>query len=321
MARQRTKSKKDGGSAVGDSGAPGSAGEAIRRVLLRGAAWTAMVVVVGVGVCLGFGRLAEQVHALDRFDRELILEWTDLPQWLRLFDNRHILERLSERVELRSEDRLRDPELAERIGLALSAPDVGWIKSVDRVVVRPDNVVSVRCRFRSPSAWVRRGRYCYLVDNERVRLPGRYDPDDCAGGNLLIIDGVRQQAPEVGEAWGGADLAAGLRTAALLTGKPFHPQITSVIVENYDGRLDRSRPHVELATDRPGSRVWWGRPPDEEFGTEITAAQKLTLLQTLYEQYGRIDLGQPYVSIMTWPDRIGVPAPPAPEKPAPTRRG
>jgi hypothetical protein len=325
LAGKRTRMKKNGVAAVAQPpSAVGGAGELLRRVLLRGAVWTALIAAVAVGVCLGFGRLAEKVHALDRFDRELVLEWTDLPGWLRLRDNRHILEGLAQRVDLRPQDRLRDPELAERIGQALSAPDVGWIKSVDRVTVQPNGVVSVRCQFRHPSAWVRRGRYCYLIDDTGVRLPGQYVPDDCTGGALLVIDGVQQSAPDVGGAWRGADLAAGLRMAVLLAAKPFRSQVTSVIVENYDGRLDRSRPHIELATDRPGSRVWWGRPPEEEFGTEITATQKVTLLQTLYEQYGRIDMGQPYVNIMTWPDRIGVPAPPAPppiEKPARARRG
>jgi hypothetical protein len=319
LSARRTKSKKSEDAAAWSWGI----GETLRRVLLRGGAWTLVISLVVVGACLGFGRLEKKVHALERFDRELVLEWTDLPQWLRLRDNRRILEDLAQRVGLCPEDRLLDPELAQRVGEALSAPDVGWVKSVDRVTVKPDGVVSVRCKFRNPSAWVRRGQSCYLIDDQGVRLPGRWKVADCTGSSLLMIEGVQQKAPAVGTAWSGADLAAGLHMATLLADKPFRAQITGIIVDNYDGRRDRSRPHIELATDRPGSRVWWGRAPNEESGTEITATQKVTLLQTLYDQYRRIDLGQPYVNITTWPDRISVPAPPSspPEKPSPTRRG
>jgi hypothetical protein len=126
----------------------------------------------------------------------------------------------------------------------------------------------------------------------------------------MVIEGVRMKAPEIGQTWRGADVTAGLKLAGLLRGEPFRYQVRRILVENHDGRADRSRPHIELATDLLGSRIWWGRAPDEEFGTEIPAEQKIILLRTLYNQWGRIDLNRSYVNIMTWPDRISLPLEP-----------
>ncbi len=322
MSRKKLKTKKKPTPGVAGASAWLLALEPESRArLLRGLGWVIVTAGLALGIRAGLGRLEEQVHGLDRYDRELTLEWVGLPDWLSLQENRHILASLEDRVGLRPEDRPLEPDLAERLGQALSQPEVGWIKSVNRVEIRPDGVVSVRCQFRRPAAWVRRGGYCYLIDTEGVRLPGRYDLAQCADSSLLMAVGVRLGPPEVGEVWRGSDVSSGLKLVSLLADKPFRHQITGVIVANSNGRIDRSKPHIELATDRDGSRIWWGRPPDEEFGTEITAAQKITLLQTLYRQWGRIDMNRAYVNIMTWPDKIAIPAVQRPSESARLLRG
>ncbi len=283
----------------------------MRRRLRRVLSFAVVVSAVCVGLCLGFDRLDARVHRMPRFDRGLTLRWENLPDWLQLGDNRRILEELTQQVPLCRSDRLLDEKLAERLGGALADPSVGWIKSVDRISVRPSAVVSIWCQFRRPAAWIREGRFCYLVDQEAVRLPGRYHAVECGGGPLLMIEGVGEAPPEIGRVWRGGDVAAGLKLAELLANRPFRSQIAGVDVSNHDGRRDRNRPHIELTTDREGSRVWWGRPPGDEFGTEIHAAQKLALLETLYRQHGRIDMNRAYVNIMIWPDRITMPAIPA----------
>lgn len=292
-----------------------------RKLLQRGGLWATVICALAIAIYAGFGRLSETVHAFDRYDRRLALEWVDLPDWLKLRDNRHILDSLTRQVDLRDDDRLLDPMLAERLGRSLSEPDVGWIKSVDRVTLRPNGVVSIRCQFRRPMAWVRHGMYCYLVDEEGARLPGRYDTTECRDSSLLMVIGVRAGPPSIGDVWRGADLSSGLRLVSLLAGNAFRHQIDSVAVLNHDGRLDHSRPHLELVTDRRGSRIWWGRPPDEEHGTEITAAQKITLLNSLYRQWGRIDMNRSYVNIMTWPDKVAMPAVKRSPRPARLLRG
>lgn len=261
-----------------------------------------------VGLCLGMSQLEDHVHRMPRYDGMLALEWDNLPDWLHLPENRHILETLTRRVNLKRSDRRLDPNLAERLGIALMDPSIGWVKSVNRVMVRPNGVVSIRCQFRRPAAWIRHDQFCYLVDLESVRLPGRYALEECMTSSLLMISGVEADPPVVGRTWPGSDLSSGLKLAALISERPFRNQVDWIMVENHDGRKERKRPHIELATDRPGSRVWWGRPPEEEYGIEISAQQKLTLMETLYRQWGRIDLNRAYVDVRTHPDSVVLPA-------------
>lgn len=272
--------------------------------------WVAVAACVLVPSLLyvGFGRMEGYVHGLPRYDRALMLKWEELPTWLRVPDNRHVLDSLARQVNLLSTDRLLDTSLSARLGSALADPRVGWVKSVERVRVEPSGEVSIKCRFRTPVAWVRHRHYGYIVDDEGVRLPGCYDIADCRGGSMLLIEGVASAPPEVGAAWEGADLASALKLSAMLSDRPFRHQVSSILVDNYRGRRDMSRPHIELATEQGESRIWWGRPPGEEFGTEISAQQKVTLMEAMYRQMGRIDAHRKYVDVMTWPDRVSMPA-------------
>lgn len=272
--------------------------------------WVALcsIILLPVLLSMGFARMERYVHAQPRYDRALMLKWVDLPMWLRIPENRHVLDTLAQRINLQSTDRLLDRNLAERLGAALADPRVGWVRAVERVRVEPNGEVSIKCQFRQPMAWVRHQGHGYLVDVEGVRLPGTYDLADCRGGGMLLVEGVAADPPPVGAAWEGADLASALKLAALLTDRPFRHQLSSVIVANHNGRKDRSKPYIELSTELETSRIWWGRAPGEEFGTEITADQKITLLETMYRQWGRIDMNRSYVNIMTWPDRVAMPA-------------
>lgn len=279
-----------------------------RRRLWTSAARTAALSLLVIGLFWGIAQLEGHVHAFPRYDRRLALDWQNLPHWLQRPENKHILQTLTRTADLRLDDHLLDEKLSERLGAALADPSVGWVKSVDRVVMRPNGRIAVDCRFRRPAAWVRLGEFCYLVDGDGIRLPGRYAPEQCGGGSLLFLTGVEAPPPGVGGPWPGADLTAGLKLASLVSQRPFSRQVQRIIVFNHDGREDRDRPHLELATDRPGSRIWWGRPPNEEYGTEINAGQKLALLDRLYQQWGRIDLNRAYVDVRTYPDSVALPS-------------
>lgn len=295
------------GAAVGEWLLP--AGGPAERPWLRYSVRVATVLAIIFATGWGFAKMEQRVVSLERYQQPLYLEWELLPDWLQLPDNRHILDALARSVDLGECDRQLDSELASRIGTALARPSVGWVREVERVRVRSDGIVTVRCQFRRPAAWVRYGKSCYLVDEHRVRLPGRYQFNDSKGSGLITVLGTRTPPPAVGHVWDAADLSAGVLLVELLKDRPFRHQVTAVYVDNYNGREDAAKPYIELATDRKDSRVWWGRPPNEEFGREPTAAQKITLLESLYRRWGRIDMNRPYVSVTTWPDRVAMPKP------------
>lgn len=258
-------------------------------------------------LCWGLSSLEGFVGRLPKYDRGLVIEWEALPDWLQTAENGHILDQLVARLGLATHDSQLDPGLAERLGRSLSATEVGWVRRVERVRIRPDGVVAIRCEFRRPVAWVKVGGSCYLVDQDCVRLPGRYRPEDCSGSPLKLIHGVRGRPPEVGQPWAGEDLATGLKVVALIRSAAFRDQISGINVVNCRGRLDQRVPHVELITNRDEARIYWGRAPGEEDGLEILAAQKVALLETLYRQSGRVDMNRAYVNVTTWPDRVALP--------------
>lgn len=277
-----------------------------RPAVLSGSVKLVILGAVIAGLHWGLGRLEAHVHRLPQYRKVLALQWEDLPDLFQRPYNRHIIESLTRKADLRSADHLLDGELARRIATNLSDTGIGWIKSVDRVTVRPDGLVSIRCRFREPVAFVQHGDWCYLVDAESVLLPGKFRPDDCTATNLLTITGLRAGPPAVGQLWPGADLQSGLKLAALIDQRRFKEQVQYIVVSNHEGREDKTRPHIELATNHRGSRVWWGRPPFEEHGLETTAHQKLALLEWLYNEYGRIDLNRAYVDLRTHPNSVSM---------------
>ena len=278
-----------------------------KRVWLKTGIKAAACALLAVLAYRGFEQLQHRVYALDKYQRPVFLEWEYLPDWLQLADNRHILDDLATRVDLGPNDRQLDGDLAARIGAALSAPDLGWIQTVERVKVRPDGIVSVHCTFRRPAAWICTNKFCYLIDQQGIRLPGRYEPSDCKDSALMTISGVQTAAPPIGQIWTGADLGAGVKLVSMLQDRPFRDQIENIDVDNFNGRKDPAKPFLRLVTDRPESTIWWGRPPGQEHGTEINAAQKITLLEALYRQWGRIDMNRSHVDITTWPDRVAMP--------------
>lgn len=281
----------------------------LRSRIFRVVAVLLMAGSVAFGLCAGLVALESHVHKDARYDRKLTSRWAaPIPAWLELPENRHILEDIERHAGLRARDDILDTGLAQRIVRSLSRPEIGWVEHVNRVTVRPDGVVELDCRFRQPAAWVLNRGYCYLVGGRGVRLPGKYDPGDCSRSNLLMIDGVKNSPPEIGRLWDGRDLAAGLKLVSLIGDRPFRIQVNRIIVSNYDGRRDTHRPHMELATDYHDARILWGRAPDEEFGMEISAAQKIAVLEALYREWGRIDMKRSYVDIMTYPsDRVAMP--------------
>lgn len=310
MTKKKLKMKRKGG---GPSGGVvfwrTGVSDELRSRLIRFTLAALVVCAVGFGICAGLGALEARVHQDVLVDRKLTLRWAEpMPAWLGMRENRHILEDIERHAGLRPNDHILDTDLAGRIGRALSRPEIGWVERVKRVTVRPDGVIELDCRFRRPAAWALYRGYCYLVGARGVRLPGKYDPGDCKRSNLLMIDGVQKAPPDVGRKWEGGDLVAGLKLAAMIDDKPFRYQVRRIIVANYDGRRNPHRPHIELATDLQDARILWGRAPDEEFGMEISASQKIAVLGALYREWGRIDMKRSYVDIMTYPsDRVAMP--------------
>jgi hypothetical protein len=177
--------------------------------------------------------------------------------------------------------------------------NVAWVKKVNRVHRFSDGRVEIDCSYRNPVAMVRTTGGMLLVDDEGVLLPGRYAPDS----NLLAIEGVEMPPPDPGQRWDAPELRAGLDLVQIFGKERFASQITGVSVGNYRGRQDRRAAHIELATDREGSRIIWGSAPGEEI-EENTLEQKVKLLRSNFKQYGHVDANHGVIDVSIYPDRI-----------------
>ena len=193
-----------------------------------------------------------------------------------------------------------DDGLCERTYERLSQN--AWVRSVRRVGKAEPGVIRVECEYRRPIAMVQQNEYFYMLDEYGIRLPGQYDYQP----GWLLIQGVQAALPDPGEIWPGADLDAGLRLAGMLLDQPYHHQVVAVLMHNHAGRVDPYRHHVELVTDRDGSRILWGSAPGEE-QEENSAAHKLRILAENFRQHGRIDAYQPRIDISVFPDRYVIP--------------
>ena len=260
-------------------------------------------------------------HFEQRQSSRIRVRWADVPTWLSRPDNQHIFDDLMARAGLSADDSVADRDLTRRVGEALSDPHVGWIKRLDRVIAKPPDLLIVYCEFRKPAAWVIQGEHAYLVDAEGVRLPGTYAHAGSVASGLLELRGLREPPPECGRVWPGADATAALAVARLVDNRPFSAQITAVDVDNFNARVTKLRPHIELWTDRPDARIWWGRAPGAEDATEIRADQKVSLLTSIYQYWGRVDMGRANIDITTWSNKVALPAAADPDDTEPTLRG
>jgi hypothetical protein len=189
-----------------------------------------------------------------------------------------------------------DPRLCRRVHDLLTA--TGWVERVHAVGKARRGVIYAACRYRQPLAPVEFRDYFYLVDESGFRLPGRYTPGPC---DLILIRGVRQAPPDPCGSWPGADVAAAVRMAGLLARQPFSGQIEVLDVDNYAGRVNRTRSQIELLTDS-GARILWGSPPGEEL-EENTMQEKINILLDNYERSGRLDARHAVIDVSVFPDR------------------
>lgn len=182
--------------------------------------------------------------------------------------------------------------------------------------------ILITAEFRQPVAFVVQGNSYYLMDAERVLLPGVYSAQDRkAVPQMLVLRNVNGSLPEQpGQVWNppgdnGGGAGVGIQMAQLLAGKPFASQISSINLENLSGQVS---PWIKLDTIFPlptdptrMTEIYWGRTPGQELYYEVTAAAKIKALSGLCARFGRVDAGREYVDVRLDQVRLPLSAPPA----------
>lgn len=220
------------------------------------------------------------------------LAWVELPDWLRVPGNRPVLDEIQREAALPAGASIHDPDLARRIGQQLARSP--WIRAVERVAKHPDGTVRVHASFREPLAYVDVAGRALLVDADGVRLPVECSSDLLGRADWFLITGVRAPAPDPGELWPGADLAAGLKLVRYLRQAdarrrlPFRPWLTAIDVANFDRSVRPLDGRLRIRTVYPGCYINWGEPPDEDYPVEPSPDGKLEMLATLYNELGQL---------------------------------
>lgn len=190
-----------------------------------------------------------------------------------------------------------DPNPFEQLSLQEVAAELdqhAWIQHVDRVVRKPDGVVSIVADYRKPGALIARPDGYHLIDGAGVSLLDEpYGEFEAIKMNLPILMNVGHAPPDrPGERWRGNDIQAGLLLALLVEQQSWRGQVVAIDVENFDGRINPAEPHLALRTS--GGMVRWGRAPGFEGSSEPKTAKKLANLERvrrLPASNGAIDAG------------------------------
>lgn len=190
--------------------------------------------------------------------------------------------------------------LVDTVAQLKANPWIRSVKQVRRVYDKsPGDTLEVDCEYRAPVALVHWKDYYWLVDEDGVKLPEAFSHTDVpriikgADGkmNIRIVEGVKQPPPESGMKWAGEDLVAGLELVRLLFGRPYTEEIVKVDVCNYARARDPRAAQIVLVT-RYDTQVRWGQavtPRTDEFFVEVTPAQKLAYMETIWKDKGRVD--------------------------------
>lgn len=265
------------------------------RVVRRGASIIVVLALITAG-SMSLDRLEAHVTAAVEASADPVLVFPDLPDRLRplAFDDLH-----KTLAGLTTGD-WTSPTICQRMANRLA--DVGWVEEVASVRRNSQARFEIHCHYRHPFAMVQHDGAFYLVDRSGVRLPGTYLYDP----TWQLVQGMDAGAPPAGARWQGNELQAALTLLEALQREPYKDQITAVLVENFNGRVDPHRSHVELATDRAGGRIRWGSAPGLEVA-ENPVAQKLAILRENYHRTGRADAHHAVIDVSTFPDRFTIP--------------
>ena len=188
-----------------------------------------------------------------------------------------------------------------------TAPWIRKVKAIRRGYDKaPGDLIEIDCEFRAPVAAVKWMDYYWYIDGDGVLLPEQFNAaevrrvlyDGSNRLNIRIIEGVASAPPESGQKWVGADLVAGIDMVKLLHGRACADEIERVNVANFAGRVDKNEAQVTLIT-RYQTQVRWGRPVNaqDDYFVEVTPDQKLQYMQSIVQQFGRVDANHSAVDL------------------------
>lgn len=212
---------------------------------------------------------------------------TPAPEWIRGDIKADVLRDVTRAGPLS----LLDEDLTVRLAGAFSTHP--WVARVDRVAKRFPSGVDVALAYRVPVAMVevQDGDGVLPVDEHGVVLPTR---DSTGQPNFTAEEAERfpriteihtMPAGPVGTRWGDAGVLGGAQIAAALAGDWKALDLTAIVPWERKPASSGVEYTFALVT-RSGTKIFWGRAPGTEVGSEVPAGEKISQLKLYANQNG-----------------------------------
>jgi hypothetical protein len=207
------------------------------------------------------------------------IEITPLPVWIRA----DLLGQVQRSAGLPDELSSLDIQLTSRLGEAFGANP--WVRKVREVRLIHPRTVRVGLTYREPVAVVQTAHSLHPIDRDAVLLPAEDLTDPAI---YVTISGVRSTPTSpAGTKWQDPVVQAAAITADTLAGYHLKLSISAIDVSEY--RPAATRPGAIMLLTEAGTRVKWGRPPDDDFPGEVSTQTKLTRLFKYLQDHGSLD--------------------------------
>ena len=271
---------------------PASAQRAVNWSAMRrsGIVTLWLLIIGGVigGWMFGLPRVEAHLAEVNSAD-ELEVRFTNAPSWMASEVLRQL--EMTARLQLQGNPLAGDDLANARESLLFT----GWFTDVKQVRRVSAALIEIEAAFCEQYALVRDSQGDHLVDRDGRLLPFTQPAGTSSGARLII--GARFDRPiRPGQIWEGADVNVALKLWRMIDAQAWQAQVAAVDISEY-----LSRETVRLITDR-GSVIRWGRPPGEEHGKEVPAAQKLMYLDVHFKNHHHIDRG--YNEVDVYLDRV-----------------
>ena len=210
------------------------------------------------------------------------VEITALPRWI----HTDIRAEVFRDASLDGPLSILDDDLVSRIAQAFSLHP--WVAKVRRVTKHHPALVRVELEYRRPVCMVQVAGGLLPVDTEGVVLPsGDFSPVEAARYPRLTGTDTVPLGP-VGTRWGDPRVVGAAAIAAALDADWQTMGLERIVAAapSAPARLDQST--FDLFT-RSGTRILWGRSPDDELGGEPSAAEKAAALRQYAREHGTLD--------------------------------
>lgn len=235
-------------------------------------------------------------------EKVAVLELVNPPSWV----SEQLEHKIYTAARADGEDLKLDEDAAASVQQNIEAY-VAWLDNVQ--VTETHDSLRIEGIWRKPLAFIEVGSERFYVDANSVVL----DYVSVPALPIVEITGVSvRQVPPIGSVFKRSDVAAAINLLEWLdkmdskvsAKKPLLFDIDSIDISNFNGRRDKSEPHIVLYA-KDGTKVIWGA----EIGTwqrylEAMDKDKIANLYEYYRQHGTLLGGARYINLRYSQDGI-----------------